>query len=154
MTKFRALQSKFTDLKAKDQAFWDDLYSAAQILVDEFANYIQVPLKSAYTAAGPDFIRVGKFANREFVACDLSAMEKGTEQVAFALALVLDQQPSVSPPNQLTVSLTVGRDEHGYIVDVGSFRNQVRVIDGDFSALNAAIYQYFETALEPAADIV
>jgi hypothetical protein len=154
MTKFQALQSKFKDLKAKDQAFWDGLYSVAQILVDEFARYIQVPLKSAYaTAAGADFIRVGKLVNREFVACDLSTIEKGADQVVFALALVLDQKPSVTPPNQVTVLLTVGLDGHGYKVDVGSFRNRVRVIDGDFSDLNEAIFQYFEKALEPVADI-
>jgi hypothetical protein len=154
MSRFQDLQSTYAELKKADEEHWADLYSAAKILTGEFARYIQVPQKTPFDGSDvPNWLYFGKVVDNEFVGCDTSQIEKGVEQIEFALALMLDQKPSESPPNRLVVRLTLGRDQFGYTVGVGHRRNSVKVIDGDFSQLNEAIYKYLNGVLIPPVDI-
>jgi len=154
MTRFESLQSKFSGLKKAETAYWDDLYSAAGIIFYEFSRFMKVPPQDALSdKPDPGLIALGKKAGRDFTACGIDEIERGFRKIDFAIALILDPESSETPPNQLTVSLSLSRENDVYQVSVGGMRNKYQVIDGDFSSLNAGIFEYFERAINPVLDI-
>ncbi|VVO85843.1 hypothetical protein PS903_02011 [Pseudomonas fluorescens] len=155
MTRFEALKSQFVELKRKEDAYWDDLFSAASILAHEFATYIQVPLKDPQdesTKRSP--LVFGKVVNYDFFECELSDIERGLDQIDFALSLFLDAEPCAKPPSRLNVKLSLCKVGDDYVVSIDHRLNKVRVIDGDFGDVNAAIYEHFKGAFVPKFDIV
>lgn len=154
MGKFQQLQSTFQGLMQKEEEFWDDLYSAALILTREFAVYIQAPFKDCDDGSlESEVIAVGKFDGGKFVNCGFEGIGRGHRSIEFYIVLFLDQETRETPPNQLSVRLRLTRNGDDYKVVVGSDQI-VRIIEGDFTILNDAIFEAFNAGLEPIfADI-